>query len=105
MPPPPIIGPDGKELPRPKDARGRPLPIYVTPEGKPVLDLEGNPVPLRFNDEGKPIPLHVEVPSASPSKASIQKTQIPDLIFLLGIFDLVVAKLFFNGTKSNFFSN
>ncbi|CAL8125056.1 unnamed protein product [Orchesella dallaii] len=55
--PPPILGPDGKELPRPTDKDGRPLPVYITKEGKAVLDENGQPIALKFDAEGKPIPL------------------------------------------------
>ncbi len=54
--PPPIIGPDGKELPRPTDPEGRPLPIYVDEDKKPMLDGQGHPIVVRFQKDGKPIP-------------------------------------------------
>lgn len=111
LPPPPIIGPDGKEIPRPTDEKGKPLPIYVSPDGKPILDVDGKPVPLKFNKEGKPIPLEMEFIEDSPPDKNaggggdinntggigggVKQEQIPNSVMYAGIIDIVGSLIVF----------
>jgi len=109
--PPPIIGPDGKELERPTDKDGKPLPVYITKEGKAVLDEQGNPIALKFDAEGKPIPLPPPAGqptgdgnaggsgghrlSARDNLANMNanlKEQVPGFLVWIGVVDLVLSK-------------
>ncbi|ODM89646.1 Mesocentin [Orchesella cincta] len=112
--PPPIIGPDGNELPRPTDKDGRPMPVYITKDGKAVLDEEGKPIALKFDAEGKPVPLYPPTSqdsvnggdpgpggNAGNGMAAAQgklKDNIPGFLLWMGLIDLVLS-LFITGLE------